>query len=86
MKKLTVWTMVISALVFVISWGVMGVKIYTGDYGFETEVYIGLVSLVAFNASVLFRVLRYNRCPKCGKVRWLHGNYCANCGHSFEKK
>jgi len=85
LKKLTVWMMVISAVVFVIAWGVMGVKIYNGDYGFETEAYIGLVCLVVFTGSSLFSVFCCNRCPKCGRVRWVHGNYCANCGHQFEK-
>ena len=66
MKKIAIWLAVISIIVFVIAWGVIGVKILDNDYEFMTEAYIGYGSLVVFFISIICVPL-INRCPHCKK-------------------
>ena len=40
MKKIATWLAVISIIVFVIVWGIIGLKILDNDYDFITEAYI----------------------------------------------
>lgn len=84
MKKVTVWIMVFSVLTFLISWGVAGVKIMNGDYDFAIEAYIALGAMLIYFGCSICRAVG-NRCPHCGKIQWIQGNYCANCGHVIEK-
>lgn len=79
MKKIATWLAVILIIVFVIAWGVMGLKILDNDYLITTEAYIGLISLVAFLTCVLY--IRFStRCPHCGKLKQTFGKYCPYCG------
>lgn len=72
----------ISIFVFVIAWGVMGLKLLDNNYNITTEAYIGLVSFVAFFISILY-VKCTNRCPHCGKIRQSFGPYCPYCGNKL---
>lgn len=79
MKKKAKWLAVISIVVFVLAWGVMGLKLLDNNYRIITEAYIGLISLVIFLACVLYVKLT-NRCPYCGKAKQSFGKYCPYCG------
>ena len=83
MKKVCIWLAVISAIVLLITLGVVGVKLLDGNYDTNVEVIITGVSLVIF----LFSVVRYkfivNRCPHCGKVNDTlleKSKFCPHCG------
>ena len=80
MKKIAIGAAVISLIVFVIAWGVMGLEIFDGDYDIEMLVYIGATAWIVLLVSLV--VLRWDhwKCPHCGKVRWTNGRYCAHCG------
>ena len=79
MKKVIKWLAVISILVFVIVWGIIGLKILDNDYLFTTEAYIALVSLIFFFICVMYLRIT-NRCPHCGKMKQPFANYCPHCG------
>ena len=79
MKKVIKWLAVISILVFVIVWGIIGLKILDNDYLFTTEAYIALVSLIVSFICVMYLRIT-NRCPHCGKMKQPFANYCPHCG------
>ena len=79
MKKIAKWVAAISIVVFVLAWGVMGLKLLDNNYLITTEAYIGLVSLVVFFVCVMY-VKFTNRCPHCGKTKQSFGKYCPYCG------
>ena len=79
MKKAAKWLAVISLVIFVIDWGIMGMKILNNDYLITTEAYIGLIFFISFWVCVLYAKLA-DRCPHCGKPKLSVGNYCPYCG------
>ena len=79
MKKAIKCLAVISILVFVIVWGIIGLKILDNDYLFTTEAYIALVSLIVSFICVMYLRIT-NRCPHCGKMKQPFANYCPHCG------
>ena len=79
MKKIAKWLATISIIVFVIAWGVIGVKLLDNNYLITTEAYIGLISLVVFVVCVVY-VKITSRCPHCGKIKQSFGKYCPYCG------
>ncbi len=79
MKKVAKWLAIISIVVFVIDWGVMGLKLLNNNYLITAEAYIGLISIVVFFVCVLCIKLS-NRCPHCGKINQSFGKYCPYCG------
>lgn len=79
MKKIAKLLAVISFIVFVVAWGIMGLKILDSNYLITTEAYIGLISLVTFFFCILY-VKFTNRCPHCGKTKQSFGKYCPYCG------
>lgn len=80
MKKAAIWTSVIAFLNFFIVWGVMGVKLFDGDYDVTIETYIGLACAMIGLACLLYVRLSADRCPHCGKLRLSVGKYCPHCG------
>ena len=80
MKKITPWIIAIYLVVFIIAWGIMGIKIFDGDYNITLEAYIGFVALIVFSVFVLIKKLSTAKCPHCGKVRLDNGKYCSHCG------
>ena len=84
MKKIATWLMVISMLVFIIAWGVVGLKIFDNDYNFMTEAYIAYSSLTVFFVCLVYVKGPY-RCPHCGKLRLTNGKYCSYCGKEINK-
>ena len=79
MKKIAKWVAAISVIVFIIAWGIMGLKIVDNDYNITVEAYVGLISLVVLLVSVLYIKIT-NRCPHCGKAKQTFGKYCPYCG------
>ena len=79
MKKVVKWLAVISVVVFIIAWGIMGLKILDNDYLITIEAYTGLISLVVFFICVMYIKIA-NRCPYCGKTKQSFGKYCPYCG------
>ena len=79
MKKVVKGLAVISVVVFIIAWGIMGLKILDNDYLITIEAYTGLISLVVFFICVMYIKIA-NRCPYCGKTKQSFGKYCPYCG------
>lgn len=79
MKKVVKWLAVISIVVFIIAWGIMGLKILDNDYLITIEAYTGLISLVVFFVCVMYIKIT-NRCPYFGKTKQSFGKYCPYCG------
>ena len=84
MKKIATCLMVISMTVFLITWGVIGLKIFDNNYEFITEAYIAYGSLAVFWICLVYVRWTY-RCPHCGKERILFGKYCPYCGKEISK-
>lgn len=83
MKKIATWLAVLSGILFVIVWGIIGVKILDNDYLFMTEAYIACGCLVVFFACLIYLRCTY-RCPHCGKSRVWFGRYCPHCGKELK--
>lgn len=79
MKKIATWMAVISIIVFVITWGIISLKIFNNEYDFMMEVYIAYGSLAVFFVSLIYVRCTY-RCSHCGKSKILFGKYCPYCG------
>jgi len=84
MKKFINGIYILAIIVFVIDWGVLGLKIFSGDYNITVEEYIGLICFVVIIVYLLYRLLT-NKCPYCGKVRITNGKYCSYCGNEISK-
>lgn len=48
MRKYIVCLSILSIFIFVIAWGVMGLKLLDGDYDITFLAYIGVISLILF--------------------------------------
>ncbi len=79
MKKAVTWVLVISYIILFIAIGIMGIKIFDGNYGIEAEGYIALIFLLISCACNIYRAFS-NRCPHCGKLRLSSGKFCSHCG------
>ncbi len=53
-------------LVFLVDWGVMGAKIFTGDYDTLVQAWIGMICLVILLLCALYR-LAGRRCLRAAK-------------------
>ena len=83
MKKVCVWLAIISAIVLLITFCVVGVKLLDGNYDTTAEVIITGISFVIFLGSVVCYKFIGSRCPYCGKVNdTLLGKskFCPHCG------
>ena len=83
MRKIAIWLSAISFFVFVIDWGVIGLKIFEGDYDITVGVYLGLISLIVLLVCLLYLRLT-NRCPHCGRRIQTQGRYCPCCGKEID--
>ena len=83
MKKIATWLAVISAIVFVIAWGIGGLMIYENNYESNAWAYVGMVAIIIFFCSLIY--LKMTRCPYCGKMNETFGKYCPYCGKEIKK-
>lgn len=79
MKKIAKGLTVLSIVSFVITWGIMGLKILDNNYLITVDAYVGLISIIVFFSSAFYSKLT-DRCPHCGKTKQSFGNYCPYCG------
>ena len=80
MKKAVFWIQLAVSLVMLITWGVVGLNIANGDYEAVTPgAYIMLVCLIVNLVCALYKLFR-DKCPHCGKLRLVNGQYCRHCG------
>ncbi|MBE5797830.1 MAG: hypothetical protein E7327_10735 [Clostridiales bacterium] len=81
MKQIAIWAAVISFLAFVVIWGVMGVNIMNGEYDSVTVTcWAGMICLIVLLASILYLRFTSWKCPHCGRIRLVNGQYCYHCG------
>lgn len=83
MKKTSKWLAVVSMIIFVFAWGIMGLKFLDNNYLITAEAYIGLASLVVFSLCILYIKCKV-RCPHCGKVKQTFGKYFPHCGKEVD--
>ena len=89
MKKACIWVAIISAIVLLITLGVVGVKLLDGNYDTTAEVIITGISFVIFIGSVVCYKFIGSRCPHCGKVNdTLLGKskFCPHCGKELQQR
>ena len=79
MKKVRPWILSISFVIAVIAWGVMGLKLYDGNYNITTEAYITGACLIIILICAVTKVFA-DKCSHCGKPRVSNGKYCSHCG------
>ena len=79
MKKAVTWGLAISYIILFIAMGVMGIKIFDGNYDIVAEGCVALIFLLISCVCNIYRVFS-NRCPHCGKIRLSNGKYCSHCG------
>ena len=85
MKKVMTWLFAGSIFVFVIDWGVVGVKLMNGEYDIEAGVYIALACVAVMTAYIIYRIAT-NRCPHCGGfIYQSYIKYCPHCGKEVKQ-
>ena len=90
MKKARPWILAVAFLIAVIAWGVMGLKLYDGDYKITTEAYIMGACWIAILICAISKLFT-DKCPHCGKNMYRRNNryrqlYCANSACPAAKK
>lgn len=55
MKKVSNWALAIASIIFLIDWGVMGLKLLDNDYNVTVEAYIGFVCWVVILVGIFIR-------------------------------
>lgn len=83
MKKIITWISIATLIIFVIDWGIVGLKLFAHNYDIIPEAYIGCACwliLLFCNISKLFT----ERCPHCKKIQIVRGRYCPYCGRELK--
>ncbi len=82
MKKFMTLVHIITIIVLIVDWGVMGVKILDNNYDIMVEAYIGLACILIIFMCALYKIFR-NKCPYCSKMQLTNGKYCSFCGKNI---
>jgi len=82
-KKITTWGLVIAFIIFVIDWGIIGLKLLDGNYDITTGAYIGAICWGVILVCIVCRAFS-NKCPHCGKLKQTSGKYCPYCGKEIK--
>ena len=85
MRKAATLVLLITFIIFIIVFGIMGLKILDDNYEIFTEACIGAVCLGVIFVCILIRTLG-NKCPHCGKPILTNGEYCTYCGKKIKEK
>lgn len=83
MKKTAIWMAIVSFVVFVIDWGIVGLKLLDGDYDITVGAYVGATCLVVLFICILY-IKFTHRCQHCGKMIQFVGKYCPHCGKEIK--
>ena len=67
MKKIAAWGLAAALVLFILDWGVLGVKLLGGSYDVLPEAYIGAICFGVMLVCAVCRAFT-NRCPHCGKI------------------
>ena len=79
MKKAAIILAVISVVVFLVAWGIIGLQLLDGDYEITAGAYTALAALIAFMVCAIY-IKSTLRCPHCGSRLLTRSNYCPHCG------
>ncbi|MDO4829164.1 MAG: zinc-ribbon domain-containing protein [Clostridia bacterium] len=82
MKKIAAWGLAAALVLFILDWGVLGVKLPGGSYDVLPEAYIGAICFGVMLVCAVCRAFT-NRCPHCGKIILSNGKYCPHCGREL---
>lgn len=81
MKKISGWIFAVSAVLFMMDWGIIGLEILDGEYDLTAKLYVALALWAVMTVSViLFRFVFAKKCPNCGKRINSEGKFCPHCG------
>lgn len=81
--KIATRALVISFIIFLIDWAIMGLKLLDNDYNITVEAYIGLACWMIIFIGILCRAFT-DKCPYCRKMRVTKGAYCSYCGKKID--
>lgn len=82
MKRFIPWIAAIAFVIFIIDWGVIGLKLLDSDYNITTGVYIGAACYVIILLCAVCKIFG-NRCPHCNRHIDQIGTYCPYCGQKI---
>lgn len=85
MKKIMSWLFILSLVIFIFDWGIIGIKLLDGDYDITLGAYIGLVCLIFMSISLIY-IRCYSKCPYCHKLIQPNAKFCQHCGKKINKK
>lgn len=79
MKKAVKWIINAVWIIFIMDWGIFGIRLLDHNYSAATAAYIGLACLLLI---AVYRVSMRSaaRCPHCGKMQMVNGKCCPHCG------
>ncbi len=84
MKKTVNTILTIAFIVFLIVWGLIGIKILGfHDYDFITEAYIAMICYIIIAICVFYKIFN-NKCSHCGRHLLWEGEYCSYCGKKLK--
>ncbi len=82
MKRITTCVLIIALIIFIIDWGIIGMKLLDGDYDIITETYIGAACFGVMLISAVYKAFA-SKCPHCGKMIQSNGKYCPHYGQEI---
>lgn len=86
MKKVLPWIFVCAVLVALVTFGLIGIRIYSGDYeAVSATAYVCLGGIVVMFVCLLYRNFS-QRCPHCGRLRGAAGRFCPHCGKEITRQ
>ena len=85
MRKIVLWSAVIAFIVFIVDWGIMGVKLFDGNYDIAIEAYIGLACWVVMSIGLIAKIFGA-KCSTCKKILDVNAKYCSHCGREVLKE
>lgn len=80
MKKVLLWSSIVSITCFLVLWAIVGLKLLNSNYEVVIEGYVALALLIVCLISIVGYKLSASKCPHCGKTHLTSGKYCSYCG------
>jgi len=85
MRKTILWSAVIAFIIFVIDWGIIGVKLFDGNYDIVVEAYIGMACFIVMIIGLITKIFGA-KCSTCKKILDVNAKYCSHCGREVLKE